>query len=290
MKFREIITATMTVSVLAHALLLGGAVVLSEVHRFGPIAADAMPVTVVTPQELAEIKPEPSPVPTPTPQPDLAALDKPAEPTAQAAPAAEPPTPPPQPKPQTPAAKAPPSPAKQAAAQPKAPEPPPAPQPMPPTPQQPAYTPPAPDLMTKYRSEFGPLPDLSPATLAVASQVAEERANGFDAPATDAAKIETGIIAEFRRHLKTCMKRPAELQGDENIRIKLRVSMTQDGKLAAEPLPVEITAASSTKGPALLQAAVRALQTCQPYAMLPRDRYREWKVLDLDFTPREFAS
>jgi hypothetical protein len=29
-------------------------------------------------------------------------------------------------------------------------------------------------------------------------------------------------------------------------------------------------------------------QACQPYAMLPKDRYGEWKVIDLTFTPQQF--
>jgi hypothetical protein len=39
----------------------------------------------------------------------------------------------------------------------------------------------------------------------------------------------------------------------------------------------------------LMQGAVTALQACQPYAMLPADRYGEWKVLDLSFTPQDFS-
>ena len=38
-----------------------------------------------------------------------------------------------------------------------------------------------------------------------------------------------------------------------------------------------------------MQAAKQALEACQPYAMLPADQYGEWKVLDLDFTPQDFA-
>jgi hypothetical protein len=40
------------------------------------------------------------------------------------------------------------------------------------------------------------------------------------------------------------------------------------------------------KGPLLMQGAIKALEACQPYAMLPADRYGEWKVLDLSFTRR----
>jgi hypothetical protein len=44
------------------------------------------------------------------------------------------------------------------------------------------------------------------------------------------------------------------------------------------------------KGPLLMQSAISALHACQPYAMLPVDRYGEWKVIDLSFTPQDFAS
>jgi hypothetical protein len=40
----------------------------------------------------------------------------------------------------------------------------------------------------------------------------------------------------------------------------------------------------------LMQEAISALQACQPYAMLPVDRYGEWKVLDLTFTPQDFGA
>jgi hypothetical protein len=66
------------------------------------------------------------------------------------------------------------------------------------------------------------------------------------------------------------------------------VLMTPDGRLAAEPILIE--ASASMKGPLLMQGAIRALQACQPYAMLPTDRYGEWKVLDLSFTPQDFTS
>ena len=60
--------------------------------------------------------------------------------------------------------------------------------------------------------------------------------------------------------------------------------MTQDGRLAADP--VIGGGSANIKAIELLQSAIAALKHCQPYAMLPADRYGEWKVLDLDFTPQ----
>ena len=95
------------------------------------------------------------------------------------------------------------------------------------------------------------------------------------------------MVAAFRRHLRTCSKLPAGLTGSDDVKVKLRVFMRPDGKLAAEPMLIE--ASASMKGPLLMQGAISALQACQPYAMLPADRYGEWKVLDLSFTPQDFS-
>ena len=83
------------------------------------------------------------------------------------------------------------------------------------------------------------------------------------------------------------MKLPPSLAASDDVKVKLRVMMTQRGTLASDPILIE--ASASIKGPLLMQGAVKALQACQPYAMLPADRYGEWKVLDLSFTPQDFG-
>jgi len=287
-------------SVFMHLLLLALIVLYSEVHQFDPVAADTVPVEVVTPQEVAELPPEPTPSPSPTPEFRLPSLDKTteqaaSEPAAQA-PQKQTPPPPQQPQqkqamPPTPRPSPSPSPAPQRAA---AAEPPSAPQaspsaPPPAQPLLPAFTPPEPDVSVKYGVVLGLPPDLSvQAPPGAAPSTNDGGKDSFDAPATEKADIGTGVVAEFRRHLKTCMKRPAQLSTGDDVRVKLRVFMRPDGKLAAAPQLIEATA--SEKGPLLLQSATSALQACQPYGMLPRDRYGEWKVLDLEFTPRDFAS
>ena len=70
----------------------------SEVHPFGAVTAEQIPVEIVTPQELAEKQAPPDeppaenkPEPAPSPQPDFSLLDKPA--AATAPPPAAPPAP-----------------------------------------------------------------------------------------------------------------------------------------------------------------------------------------------------
>ena len=273
MELRRIIPTDITASAIVHVSLLTLMLLFSEVHPFGAVTAEQIPVEIVTPQELAEKQAPPDEPPAdnkpaetrPEPQPDFSLLDKPAAATAP------PPAAPPAARPQ-----------KQAAlATPRAAQPPPS------QPAASAYKPPEPDVSIKYQVLLGLPPDLSPLPPAPA-QAGNKGDDNFDAPATEAADIASTLIAEFRRHLKTCSKLPASLSGADDVKVKLRVLMTPEGRLAVEPILIE--ASASMKGPLLMQGAIRALQACQPYAMLPVDRYGEWKVLDLNFTPQDFTS
>lgn len=245
--------------------------VFAEVHPFSSVTAEPIAVDIVAPDQ---VKPEPIP---PKTQPSDA-LDLP---TPSAAPGSTPSDAPP-PAAQPPSQAATPAP-KQVAAQPQqqaalAPDPvgqqqPVAQPPSPPPPPPPAYVPAQPDLSVKYHVLLG-LPQDRPA-------------DGFDAPATQKADLGSEPVAEFRRHLRTCSTLPESIAASDKIAIKLRVLMSRDGTLAAAPMLIE--ASASAKGPLLMQSAITALKACQPYAMLPADKYREWKVLDLTFTPQDFT-
>jgi hypothetical protein len=126
-----------------------------------------------------------------------------------------------------------------------------------------------------------------PAAPAAAPPSGAKAGDNFDAPAIENAEFASSVVAAFRRHLRTCSKLPPALKSSDDVKVKLRVFMGQDGKLAAAPLLIE--ASASMKGPLLMQSAISALEACQPYAMLPLDRYGEWKVLDLSFTPQDFS-
>ena len=109
--------------------------------------------------------------------------------------------------------------------------------------------------------------------------------SGFDAEASVQANLSGDERAAFKAHLRKCWKVPDGLA--PATRVVLRVSLRPNGVLAAEPLLIE--ASASSDGPVVLQAAKRALKDCQPFAFLPPERYREWKVLDVSFTPRDMA-
>lgn len=287
MNLRRIIPTDITVSAIVHLSLLALLLLFSEVHEFGTVTAETMPVEIVASQDVPPepaIEKKPEPVPTPTPLPDFSLLDAKPSPSTPAQPAAKPQ---PAERQQKQAALAAPS------AAPPPPAAPPQPAAQPQQPAAPAYKPPEPDLTIKYQVMLGLPPDLSPAfPAASAAPPAAPKAlaktdDNFDGAATQDADIASSAVAAFRRHLKTCLKLPPALAASDDVKVKLRVMMTQRGTLAADPILIE--ASASTKGPLLMQSAVKGLQACQPYAMLPADRYGEWKVLDLSFTPQDFG-
>jgi hypothetical protein len=279
-EWRRYICADIAASAIAHLTIVALLILLAEVHPFGAVQTEPITVELVTPAE-AERKPEPDP----TPAPQLPLPDQPAPPAApeqpkQAAAPAMPQAAPPEP-PAAPASAAPQQPA-QGARRPAAPAPR-IPAQAPPS-AAPAlgYTPPEPDLTVKYHVVLG-----LPGELPPPSSPATEKPDGGDATASTTADVESGVVAQFRRHLKTCSKLPASIAPSDNVMIKLRVLMAPDGRLAAAPILIE--ASASEKGPLLMRGAINALQACQPYAMLPKDRYGEWKVIDLSFTPHDFV-
>jgi len=297
-------------SAFVHLLILGVILIFAEVHPFESVTAEPITVDIVSPEEAppAPQKEEP-PVkkdelpllPKLTDSFDNSAKSAPAAPTASTAPqpAASPAqqqpaaTPPQQQAAATPPQK--PSgttlPPKQAAATPPqrqaALSTPPADQQQAavPVPQQPAaapaYAPPEPDVTVKYHVLLGLPPELPHGP---------PRANpgdDLDAEASKKADVASSLVTAFRDHLRTCSRLPASIAASDKLRIKLRVFMTPAGRMAAEPAVIEGT--PSLKALDLRQSAVDALKACQPYTMLPADRYGEWKVLDLSFTPQDFA-
>jgi hypothetical protein len=250
----------MAVSIATHLAVLTVGLGYAGVRPFETVPVEAIAVDIVTPAEVKEATPQTPPAPTPPLEiPDLSTREQPA--------ASKPATPPPAQQaaamPATASAAPPMVDAKQAAIQPAAAASSPAP--------QPSWRPPEPDLSVKYQVNLG-LP--------------ARRGDDFDTAAFSAAKVSTDDVTKFREHLKTCSVLPASIAPTDKVTIRLRAIFLPDGTLGSAPFLIE--ASASAKGPLLMQAAIEALAACQPYAVLPADKYNEWKVLDLSFTPRDF--
>jgi hypothetical protein len=126
-----------------------------------------------------------------------------------------------------------------------------------------------------------------PAAIPLLLDVPNLQGRDFDAESTTIAKLSDDERATFRARLRRCWKLPGAASLNQGTRVVLRIYLRRNATLAGDPVLIE--ASASRDGPAVMQAAMRALKDCQPFAFLPADKYGEWKVLDLSFTPRDMA-
>jgi len=328
MELRKIIRTDIAASAVAHLTLVALIILISEVHPFHAAVPETVSVDIVTPEQVKEEEAkaeekaqEQAKEKPPEPLPDLKlpkldfsdkdkaeAAPKPATQQQAAAPSPSPqaspepqqkqPQPQPsqapkqreanvQPQPQQPQPSQQPPPQPQQQPPPQAMPQPPSQQPPPQAMQQPQAAPPAyqapePDVTVKYGVMLGLPPELPPELPKDAP-----KDDGGDAKDSIAAKLPSEVIAALRRHLKSCAKLPAGVDPTDNVNIKLRTVFATDGTLARPPILIE--APPSAKGVAIVKSATAALLACQPYKMLPADKYGEWKILDLPFSPRDFG-
>ncbi|MGY3035430.1 hypothetical protein ACVIIV_004600 [Bradyrhizobium sp. USDA 4354] len=305
MERRKIIRTDIAASAVAHLTLVALIIVISEVRPFHAAPPETVAVDIVTPEQVkqeeakAEEKEEAKEKP-PEPLPDLKlpkldvtdkadAASKPAtkqqaaapSPSAQASPEPQQKQPQPSHASKQPEVDVQPQqPPQQAQPQPM-PQPPPQAMPQQQAAPPPAYQAPQPDVTVKYGVMLGLPPELPP------EPKGAPKDDGGDAKDSIAAKLPAEVIAALRRHLRSCAKLPAGVAPTDNVHVKLRTVFATDGTLAREPILIE--APPSAKGVAIVKSAMSALQNCQPYKMLPADKYGEWKVLDLPFSPKDFG-
>jgi len=291
MEPRKIIRTDIAASAIAHLTLVGLIILISEVHPFHAAPPETVSVDIVTPEQVQEhIKEQETTAegaarekpPEPPPDFRLPKIDFTGKDTSQQQASPEPQLKQPQPQSSTPPKQREANPQSQPA-QAQPPQSQPAPQPPSAMPQAApsAYQPPEPDVTVKYGVMLGLPPELPP------EPKDAPKDDGGGANDTIGAKLPAEVVAELRRHLRGCAKLPPEVAPTDNLRIKLRAVLATDGTLAR--LPILIEAPPSAKGAALVKAAISVLQACQPYKMLPVDKYQEWKVMDLSFTPQDFG-
>lgn len=121
----------------------------------------------------------------------------------------------------------------------------------------------------------------------VMSQYGDPFLSGGFTPEKEAADLKSDVVAAFRAHLKSCLKLPASVSPTDDAHIVLRVALKRDGRLAATP--ALMAAKATPTGPLIMKAAIHALEACQPYSMLPAEKYKEWRELDLEFSPAGFG-
>ena len=98
------------------------------------------------------------------------------------------------------------------------------------------------------------------------------------------ATMSVNEIDALRARIAQCWSVPPGGLGAEQIVVKLRLQLKEDGTLLGYP-----TVANSGTSPffqAAADSAVRAVYQCQPYA-LPSEKYALWRDMILNFDPSE---
>ncbi len=102
---------------------------------------------------------------------------------------------------------------------------------------------------------------------------------GLDAPSPTPAMAPHDDAAAFRARLSSCTHAPPEFQPNGEIWIAIRVYFKPDGTLAQPPEMLDAT--FSPMSSVMMRAAVNALERCQPFTELPKDKYKSWRIMDL---------
>jgi hypothetical protein len=89
-------------------------------------------------------------------------------------------------------------------------------------------------------------------------------------------------MAELKARISKCWV-PPSATGAERPLVIIRVKFSPDGAVAGEPELIQAPPVAS--GPLVMRNAISAVQRCGPYSFLPREKYKDWRVLDLAFTP-----
>jgi outer membrane biosynthesis protein TonB len=111
---------------------------------------------------------------------------------------------------------------------------------------------------------------------------------GFAAPPIDSPFVGYDFTVPFREVVSTCGALPPGVGPSDKISILVRVFLNRDGTLAAPPQQLDSNPSADQQ--ALMQTFASGLQKCQPYTMLPPDRYSQWKTLDLVVHPHNYLA
>lgn len=312
-------------SLMLHAALFGGmAINLSEPEAFDVITAQAVPVDIISPEELSQITrgmrtAEPLPTPETPPSAGQSEVDRGTDTGGEgrqdaatsadnsratpdtAAPPPPPPPPEPEPEPEPlPEEPAPePAPPEPVAAEP---EPAPAEEPAPEPTQTARVSAPSP----LARPDIAPQPVQQPARepqeeqfnadeiAALINRDENQGGGGANdtAPATRGAPegrdqtLSESEMDALRRQIAACWNPPVGAVGASDLVVRVQLNLTQHGELNG--LPRVINSSGNQAFQAASDSAVRAVRRCAPYS-LPFEKYAAWQDVIVNFDPRDMV-
>ena len=105
------------------------------------------------------------------------------------------------------------------------------------------------------------------------------RANGL------AAQLSQNEIDALRERIKQCWQPPLGAEDAQDLQVVFHVMFNQNGTVMRGPDVVE--GAPTSLGPIFAESARRAILQCQPYTMLHKEHYAQWRDMEMVFNLRD---
>ena len=83
--------------------------------------------------------------------------------------------------------------------------------------------------------------------------------------------------------VRRCFNFPYNGQDSDQFEVDIDIQLRRDGMVASAPVIVAVRGPSKSVGVAMAESAKRAIEQCQAYAFLPKDRYDTWKYIPMTF-------
>lgn len=94
------------------------------------------------------------------------------------------------------------------------------------------------------------------------------------------------LVGLLTRRIQECYRPPVgAAAGLEGLKVRLSFDLNREGSVIGTPRATGVDGAPVSRLAA--EAAERAVFGCQPYDMLPADKYDAWKGVDLIFNPKD---
>jgi colicin import membrane protein len=100
-----------------------------------------------------------------------------------------------------------------------------------------------------------------------------------------AERMSMSEMAALKARISQCWNPPVGVDSAQDVMVMFRVLFNEDGTVKAGPDVVG--GKLNPAGPAFAESAKRAILECQPYTMLHKETYKDWRDLELVFNLRD---
>ena len=96
-------------------------------------------------------------------------------------------------------------------------------------------------------------------------------------------------VDAVKAKIETCWSMPAGARGAENFVVRIQFALNPDGSFRGAPKIIDSGGHAGNEAfyRTASEAALRAVQKCEPYDMLPRAKYKRWQDMEMTFDPKE---